>query len=90
MQLGRSVWCSECRRAYNAQQWLCPCGIIWHHCPIHFTRAQRLISDRRVSSSIRPFTDEQASKALRVLQPQSTSLKLGPVLAARFPNLVAH
>eukprot|EP00973_Karenia_brevis_P021375 2938037-Karenia_brevis.AAC.1 len=87
LDLGRSVWCQQCKRAFTSTQWSCPCNLLWHHCPTHFIAASAHTPLKRTSSNVSPMSAEVAAKRLKLLQPQSSTLKLGPLLSAKFPHL---
>eukprot|EP00973_Karenia_brevis_P088391 12256584-Karenia_brevis.AAC.1 len=90
-QVHKAIWCSMCQKAHTAARWTCECGILWQHCRSHFV-APRMQAAPRARARVRPapFHPDEAARKLRRLEDRPISLKLGSVLASRFPHLAHH
>ena len=40
--LDRRTWCKQCRCSRFVRLWRCPCGVLWHACPLHAGEPDRL------------------------------------------------
>ena len=89
---GKLVWCSECHKAHGGNHWTCRCEFLWHTCPIHFSAPSNHTSKApQKRSTPQPDSSLQSARKLKKIEPPRRSTpRLGPILAARFPNLRPH
>ena len=92
----RSLRCRSCAKTSSSRKWLCPCDQPWHQCAEHFRLVRESVEILNVQSPKhrKTCTKVQLRDAPIVARyrrkktvPCKPQLKLGPVLAARFPHL---
>ena len=98
----RSLRCRSCRRNTSSRSWLCPCGCKWYQYSVHLrlVRAQeyalaprnavRKVQQMKEPPVLTKYRRTFKCNSLRASDIDSQPrLRLGPVLAGRFPLLAA-
>eukprot|EP00973_Karenia_brevis_P044059 6104699-Karenia_brevis.AAC.1 len=66
----RAVWCPSCHHSWGGTRWLCPCGIKWCDCNIHYNHLpQSNQPTKRPSTPTRPATTQESDKKKAKLEP---------------------
>ena len=98
----RSLHCAACGKASSSRRWACPCGCSWHQCATHMhilrnVEPYRVVA-RKAEHSVRVFSAPRVARYSRKFKcaaklgtqmHEKPTIRLGPVLTARFPHLAA-
>ena len=74
-KLDQRTWCKHCSKSRFVRLWRCPCGRLWHTCPVHVAELARLreLNSRKEKRSLqRTGLERPQLKRTRHLQDQST------------------